>query len=435
MVDRRETVDFCQRTALLVVAAIPLIPRPTFGGPTDVLAPLAVLAVLYLTFLYAASSTTADLTVLRSSLTGLVLLGVAGYAARVVWLEEASEYLQLLSRILLVVLIVCVTVLLMDGGYEFVMPWFIRSVIVLGMLVLIIGIFGITVLEPPAPARTLGVTFPWHKTAGVPRSFGEQGIIVTMALAYLCAYWRVTPRVTRYALAGAIVAITVVGQSRNVLLGVCGVLLAWFLVISRRRWRAAPIALALAFLATVVVERALPVASNTALGRAAVGEGIYQEYVEARFSLTASAVDLISREPGRFVFGWPHLAWTELTGAEATLHNHILATLIFTGAVAGALTLWAFFVAPLARILALAARACTPDQERRAQFVTASAVGVLISINFYEGFFSPALGLFVALAWSCRFTLVEGTPARGAPAPSATRTSPRVGGTTDARNR
>jgi hypothetical protein len=74
--------------------------------------------------------------------------------------------------------------------------------------------------------------------------------------------------------------------------------------------------------------------------------------------------------------------------------------LLFLGLIGGSLTILGIFFFPLASILrSLSVDALSADQRRRRKLVPTAAAGVLVSLNFYEGFFSLALGVYMGMVW------------------------------------
>jgi hypothetical protein len=283
---------------------------------------------------------------------------------------------------------------------------------VLGVLVLVIGVTGVHFLEPVRPGRTLGVQLPFFKTAGVPRSFGEQGILVSLLLAHVIVYWSQLGRVRRYVGVTAVVVLVAFGQSRNMLLATLVVVIA-AMVARTRRYKLLGALLLTATFATFIVAAAIPLISATTVGSALIGEGIYERNVFARFSLTDAATDLIVSDPLGAMLGYTREEWgahyASSSGEEEGVHNHLLATILFLGVPAGVASLWLMFWHPATQLLGqLAGEGLSAEQRRRRHFLLVALAGVLTSINFYEGFFSLFLAFFVGFMMRVAYTPSEG---------------------------
>ncbi len=413
--------------SMLLMAAVPLVPRPTSGGALALVAPVVGAVFAYLAVVEVLATGRRGGPRLPGALAATASLATAAYAVRVLWLGETEEIQFVISRVLLVFVVCSVTVLAAGHGDEELLRAFAYGVLVLGALVALVGVTGIHLLEAPSPARTLGIRLPWFKTAGVPRSYGEQGVIVSLALAYLLVYGRRLPPVLRVGLPAACVVIVAMGQSRNVLLAAVTVVLAWFLVIRPGHWLLARITLLACGVATLVVEQLLPLIADTSLGAALIGQGIFQRNVEARFGLVGGAVHLVRDQPLRALVGWQHQDWRQfnLTDYDVGVHNHIASSVLFLGVIAGTATLLVVFVLPLHRLLVVLGSTPVPEVRRRAQVLVTAATGILVSLNFYEGFFSLTVGIFVGLTWA----FLVGVGDRGRPG-TPTRAATRVLGRT-----
>jgi hypothetical protein len=330
------------------------------------------------------------------------LLATAWYAARVFFDPLSSEAAYAISRILLLAIIISLFTLYRGLQLEVILKTYSWGFIALSVLVVFIGITGYVLIEPPRPGRSLGLEVPWFKTPGVPRSFGEQGIIVSLMLAYVLGYWRRLYTPHRWLLLGGCIAVTVMGQSRNMILAALVVSATLVFVANRRRWTLLRLCVVGAVAATFLLEQILPSIANTGVGSALIGEGIYMENVETRFALIDGVTALIQARPFSAIAGFDHADWiaSEQSLEEAGVHNHFVGTLIFFGVPAGALMLWAVFFAPAWRILnQLSSGILDPEAELRARVLISALCGVFVSLNFYEGFFSLTLGIVCALLW------------------------------------
>ncbi len=397
--------------ALFLVALIPLVPRPTFAGAVLV-APTIVLGMAYLLGVQLLSGPGAEAPrPAAPSLFMWILVAATGlYAGRVLWSGSADEYPYMISRILLVIFIVCLTWLCRSAGLERVLTAYAVGFLILAVVVLLIGLTGVAFLEPPRQGRTFGVQIPFYKTPGVPRSYGEQGILLSIGLAALLAYWSRLPTMLRVAGVSATVVILVMGQSRNMLLAGVVVLATWLVVVRPGRWLLMRVTVVLAATATLFVDRLVPFLGSTGIGRALIGEGVFERNISVRFTLFEGAVDLMSSSPAAvFFIGLDHADWSEqkygwivehAVDQEAGVHNHLAASLLFLGFIGGLATLYALYFGPASQIVRRlsgpgAGRACPADE-----FALLALVGALVVLNFYEGFFSLSVAFVVGVLWS-----------------------------------
>jgi hypothetical protein len=337
----------------------------------------------------------------------LLAIPTSLYGARVLAEGATSEYALVASRFLMILVIAAVAFVVTERDIDYVIRKLLTGGILLATLALVIGVTGVYFLEPVRPSRTLGIELPFFKTAGVPRSFGEQGILISILLAYVLVYWADLGRLRRYTASAAILALIAFGQSRNILLASVIVVVAAAVARARRYGLLAAVLLGAA-LATFLVGALLPVISSSTIGSALIGEGIYEENVLARFSLREAAIDLISSDPFGAALGYTHEEWgvhyATSTGAEEGVHNHLLASLLFLGLPAGLFSLWLMFWRPAAAILQQLHGNLAYEDRRRRHFILVALAGTLTSLSFYEGFFSLFLafqvGIMIRLAFA-----------------------------------
>ncbi|WP_066640736.1 hypothetical protein [Serinicoccus hydrothermalis] len=396
--------DLAQSLALLSLFFLPLLPRPTSGGVEALAAPLFVAGLAYLTIIYSlVTGAHRWLTTSHMLVLGLSVLATTLYSVRVVALHEGAEITFAASRWALILAALSVSLLMATPrAFRRGLATYLIGFLVLATLAAFIGVTGFALFERPLPARTFGIPMPFFKTAGVPRSYGEQGIILSIALAFVLVYWKQMSTPRRWLLLGGCAVILGMGQSRNMMLAAAVLVATWFLAVRTRSWVLTRFALLGASLATFLVSQALPTLTELGFVRALVGEGIFERNVTVRGTLAYGAVRLLTENPWAAAFGWPHSAWAEINGldTEAGVHNHFLSNLVFLGVIGGTLTIAAFYWIPLARILRTVETAeLTSEQHDRRAFVLVAAAGVLTSLNFYEGFFSITLALFIGVSW------------------------------------
>lgn len=413
MVDNGGASNRTSITLVLLVFAIPLLPRITFGGVASAITAVGIACVIAVTFIRALTrGRQGGLVILPGHFLTvyILLLCVAVYGARSFVTGDRGEITAVLSRVVLILLIVCFSYTFEAMGARKLLVAYGVGVTFLASLALVISITGISVFESPRPSRDLGVTLPFLKTAGVPRSFGEQGIVVAIVLAFVLVYWRQLSTLLRITLVCAVIVIELTGQSRNMLLSLFLVVLAWLVVRRGVRKLTAAFLLILAGASTFLVEQVFPQLSATELGEAVIGEGIYQANVQSRFSLTQGALELLRSDPARALIGWSHSEWLEVApnSLEATIHNHFIALLVFMGLPMGLLSIWLMFVRPLSRLVSSHGEALGARNGNIAKFVVVSGCGVLSSLNFYEGFFSISLALYIGLLWAVAYRVPSG---------------------------
>lgn len=396
---RRAPKDVAQTLAVATIALVPLIPRPTFGGYVSVVAPLIAVGAVYFTGLHILASRYAKLVPVVPLF--LVVLSTSLYGIRVVWDSEWDELPYFGSRVLFILTIAACCIAFRSDAFEPGLRWFIYGTLVLAALTLVVGVTGLSILEPARPGRLLGIQIPFFKTAGVPRSFGEQGIILAVMLGYFLEYRASMGRLMRWALGLACVVVIVMAQSRNVLLGAVAVPVMW-LAVSRGRWVLVRIGLVAAGLATFIVDQIIPVLEDNLIGRSIIGKGIFQQNVESRFTLVQGALSMIANDPARSLIGWSHSDWIAESPVipDVGVHNNFVSAIMFLGIIGGPLTILGLYFLPLRRIVSIVERIDKLSLEaRRRRFAITSATGALVSVNFYEGFFSLALALQIGILW------------------------------------
>lgn len=385
-----------------LIALVPLVPRPTFSGPTALVAPGFVLLLASAAMIFSLSRPCPGRSAILTSSFVTVAAGSTMYGARIFMHGESGEVSYFMSRILLLVLAVSVCFLFTAGGFDEGLKRFGLGTVVLSGVVAVIAVTGFYLFESPLPPRTLGITFPWNKTAGVPRSFGEQGILLSVALSYLLVYRDLLSRRFRIALSAGCFVIVAAGESRNMYLGTFAVVVMWTLIVRPKRWRwARPVMIACGG-AVFVMQQMIPYLERTAFGRGVIGEGIFQRNVQVRFTLVDQALGLIQGNPLNGLLGWSHLEWLENSkvSEDITVHNFFASSLLFLGVIAGSLTIWGLFIRPLGTIIrSVESESLTTGQSRRRQWALTAGAGVLVSLNFYEGFFSLTLGIYIGALW------------------------------------
>lgn len=384
-----------------VVFLIPLIPRPTLGGAVQMIAPLVVITIGYLALLIHLDNRGNQRPLLTTTPFIAAILGTLVYASRTVFRIEHGELTHVISRILLVLLAATVCLVMDREILDYLLEKFSTGFILLAGIAAIVAVTGLDILVPTRAPRTLGITFPWFKTTGIPRSFGEQALILAVALAYLLAYWHRMGKRRRVLLTSACIIIVAVGQSRNIYITAAAVIAMWYLAVRPRRYTLVGVGILSCGLATFLVQQAFPLLVDTEIGRSIIGEGILQRNITARFSLVNEAMELVDKNEWQALIGWSHQDWltTIVNAQDATIHNFFFSSVVFLGLIGSGFTIWAFFVRPLPRCIRLYRLRKGTASTPQTSFLLVAASGTLVSLNFYEGFFSLTLGFIVGVAW------------------------------------
>ncbi|MET3861660.1 hypothetical protein ABIE38_002596 [Dietzia sp. 2505] len=333
------------------------------------------------------------------------------YAARVLFTQEYSELSHVASRFVLLLIAASFCHILRNVSLQKALNWYALGAALLACLAVFIALTGLTIFEAPRPSRDLGVTLPLMKTAGVPRSFGEQGIVVAIVLSYVLVFWSNLSRTKRGLAIATVVSLQLTGQSRNMILSMVIVVVAWILVRKGTNAIVASVLLAGSSVSTFLVEQVYPSLADTGLGSSIVGEGVLESNVTARFQLVQGAMKLITEQPAKSLIGWSHSEWLVVApfGLENNIHNHFIALLIYLGLPIGILTIALFFVVPLLKILGSIGSDSVGGLNKNTTFVIVCGCGVLSSLNFYEGFFSISLAVYVGLVWSMAYIDISKT--------------------------
>lgn len=240
------------------------------------------------------------------------------------------------------------------------------------------GFFGAEIL----PSRDFILPFGLPKTTGVPRSFGELGLILAGGLATRRTIKR---RATRFAYTGLIVSAFLIGQSRNMLVVLAAVVFC--LAVRRRVTTLSGAAAVLGLLAMLSPIVASVLVSQSAVREQFVGEGIFERNVDARLSLLDEVS--VATERGWITtraFGANRAEWRSIAGAAP--HNHFVSLIVFDG-YPGALFIGSIYLFP---VLRFGKRANALEQP---EFVW--IVGSMVALSFYEGAFSASLVVALAL--------------------------------------
>ena len=237
--------------------------------------------------------------------------------------------------------------------------------------------------EPLRPNREFVLPLPLPKTTGLPHSFGEVGVIFGLGIAFLPTVNRRSYRIFSFlVLFGGFM----VGQSRNMLTVLAAILVVSFLGRRVTKLRAAAALVGLVALASPIVISAT-LAQTPFLAESLVGEGVFATNVEARLSLVDQVEDLNATYPvlNRF-FGADRPQWVLVN--EFSPHNHFVSLGVLDG-YAGIAVIFTWFLLPALKAARLNGGLSSPEFQ--------GFVAAVVGLSFYEGSFSAAVAIAIAL--------------------------------------
>lgn len=236
--------------------------------------------------------------------------------------------------------------------------------------------------SPLLPNRSFVLPVNLPKTTGLPRSFGEAGVIYAGGLVLSRSWSRGFSRiVTTTTLLGGFA----IGQSRNMLVVLAtAVALAIIAPRIRRIGRLAS-AIGLVALFSPVVASAL--VNQSLVREQFVGDGIFETNVESRLSLADELSQLASRgDLFKGPFGATRENWFEF--ATAAPHNHFVSLIALDGLVGVLFIIFAFLI-PIVR------------SGRSSQLIRGPEfrwfVSTVVALSFYEAAFSASATVSLAL--------------------------------------
>lgn len=397
----RPTRDKLDWLFLAVLALLCWLPRPTFDGPTSVLAPGAMLAITSLYVLWGAKGRRFRRSAgARSDVLILTLATiVAAYALQVVLGGRFGEMEHLFSRVLFFLGIVVTAEWI--GQRSVTVRDVYTSLLVgftaLSILIIVQSLTEQSLFGSVGAARTFGQTLPFARNTGVPRSYGELGIIATAAWAAWLTGRHKLPRAIRIASGILVITATIIAQSRSMWFSFLFVTLCYFLLRKNLRPLIAQSLLIVALLAPVAIEIAIPFLESNAVTASILGERTTRRNVDQRLEAIDVAVEFLLQDPARSMLGYGRSAWfaevEQQVGARLGIHNNYLAHVVFLGVIVGSLSLLVLYIVPAWRLSRRLA--ASPSQLT----VFLAALGAFINLNFYEGWFSPTLAIVLGTLW------------------------------------
>jgi len=227
------------------------------------------------------------------------------------------------------------------------------------------------------PNRDFVLPIDLKKTTGVPRSFGEAGLIYAGGLVFLQS---ITKRSVRWAFAGVLVTGVFIGQSRNMLL-VLAVVFALKLIAPYVRFRRATTLIGLVgFISPLVVSLFL---AQSDLASSLIGEGVFARNVSSRLTLL-SKVETLFEVEGYSIVGTTHTRWGNIFGAAP--HNHFVSLVVMDG-------VFGYFFLCVVYLRAIFSAPRVGLKHPTFQWL----VAVIFALSFYEGVYSATATLALAL--------------------------------------
>lgn len=386
-----------------VVFSLPFFPRPTILHPTRYLvaAGLAVMIAAFWLWYLTRKSHFIPHRFRYLQLLALVSAVALFYGPRAVMNENADPS-TLLGRLLTLVttFTVAAWILRREIAIQDVYRRFFYGFLLLSVAVIAVGVTGVALLGEVRPPRPFGWGF--FKTTGVPKSYGEFGILATAAWAYLLVFKSEQRRFVWYGALVLCFLATLISQSRNVYLAVLLVVGMHFVLRSRIGRRTAPLMLGVALALPMLVFAMLPFFETSAVGKTVIGEEIYRRNVYGRQELLQAGLDVILSRPGDFLFGSDTTRALESVvtkgGEEVGVHNHFLLELLTLGLVPGVLNILIFLIPAIycarSRLL----------EKREGAFLYLTALGLISCYQFYAGLFSAVAAVHQGALWAvyCR---------------------------------
>lgn len=389
---------------LLTAALIPLSPRPTAGGLLAFPAPALVVFVVASAAMAIAVGTWVTPLQARDlrTLLGLLLLPLVFYGIGVFQQSGNDELVYLASRMAMAATIVAIYVLCVAAR---VAPRRVGGALLVGYLLLSLliafsSLTGLALFEPVGPARDYGVALPFGKTSGLPRSYGELSILSSTALAYLLVHRGGMQRSLWVPAMVLVLMSIVMAQSRTGFVAALFVLVTfatqvWF------RARVTRAVLTVLAVAPFLILLLYPLLRDGRLVVSFVGENTISRNVDYRIGIYEIALEqLRAADLSRVAFGLDRAEWlalmTRTFGTPFELHNNWLSNVLFLGWIGGVMAILVILL-PLFRL----ASSVDPD----ARFLVLAGIGAVVSLQFYEGFFSLVLALQVGVSWYWRAVL------------------------------
>lgn len=390
------------RPLLLFVLLTPLVPRPTVTGRLALLAPASmVLLIAAFTLGVAVVATIGrNESIVIGRMLFVLIVPTMLYGLRILAEAEWSEggYFAAKLAMSLGSLVILTWLYASEVSVEQLYRALLVGYLLLAALMLYVGVTGQGVFEPARPARSYGFHIPFFKAAGIPRSYGELAIFSTAVLAYLLVYRR---RMRRPLWAFAMVAwclTELIAQSRTGFISAAVVLLGFIGLRVLARRTAAFLMIIGVLSIPIAAQWLYPSLQAEQYVSDVIGQSTFQANVDLRVNMYGMALSWLTH-PSTSLFFWgiDRSQWlagtTANLGTPVVLHNYFLSELMFFGLAAGMLSILGLLLLPLWRL------ASSGLVDRQEEVVFLATIGMVTSLQFYEGFFSLILMWQLAALW------------------------------------
>jgi hypothetical protein len=390
------------RPLLVFVLLTPLIPRPTVTGLPSVLAPVSLVFLVVAFMLgvaFVAKLDTADSLVVGRMFFVLIVPTLL-YGFRILaesqWSEEgyfAAKVAMSLGGLVILLWLYAANVTVQQMYKALLVGY-----TLLAMLMVYVGVTGHGIFEPARPPRSYGIQMPFFKAAGVPRSYGELAIYSSAVLAYLLVYRREMKK-PLWVIAMLVWFVTVlVAQSRTGFIAAAVVLIGFVSLRLFARRTVAYLMILGVLSIPIAAQWLYPSLQDEQFVSDVIGQSTFQTNVDLRLNMYSTAFSWLTHPSVELLlWGIDRSLWLAGTasslGSAIVLHNYFLSTLMFFGIVGGLLSLVGLVLMPVWR---LASSGLVSPQQ---QVVFLGTLGMLTSLQFYEGFFSLILMWQLAALW------------------------------------
>ena len=396
------------RLFLLFVFITPLLPRPTAEGPERFVLPLVLCGLIGAWLLFWPKE-------IRGNHPNFgLLVSILGFATlaftfKVIVCSSTIELSMMLSRILFAVgtLVFVHWLCTTEVEPKQVFKVFMFGFVLTSCIAIFVGFTGIRILEEESvrPGRFFGI----HKTTGIYRSFGEFGIMGSLAWGYLLFFRREFKISTWMVLSTIVLAGLIISQSRNVYLILFLTTLACLAMSTVQIPAFVRIAIVFgALLVPIAVEAGLPLMKQTPIVQQLVGrkQSLIGKNVDVRMEQFREVFLFISQDPIGTLGGFPRDDWRKFMinrhGIAIAPHNYFLSNLLFVGVVGGLVWIFGLFLIPAIR-LSQQDHAHEPVK----QLALVALWGTIVGLSFYEGFFSITVMIAIAVSWYLAFSNSE----------------------------
>ncbi len=385
---------------------LPLIPRPTLENPLKFISPIFIFSLISLFFIWQMLNYK-YLFIYQKSLLLVITLNILIifiYLLKIYLCKEWDELPFLVSKILAFVLLLTFLrwMIIKNISIEYIYRCVFYGVFALSMIIIFSSFTGISLFggeRDILPPRVFGIAMPFYKTAGVPRSFGELGIFLVIGWVYYICYHHTFRLSFKVISAIVFILATVASQSRSSYLAIGLAFMAYlFIKFKINIYRSLFL---IVLILPLLISLSLPFLINMPVAKMFIGEKVYEKNVINRILSYGLAIDIIVKNPKDALWGISHESWKKyysaFTNEEAVLHNNFLANVLYLGIIAGFINI-AILIIPILNILKL--------HINRSTVLTACyliTLGTIVSLQFYEGFFSVIYILQLSILWYVKY--------------------------------